>query len=486
MTQAAELETVLDSLNDAVYLHDPDGNMLYVNQAACDRLGYTEAELLSMSLRELDAPGARTKIAARVEELERRGELVFETTHLTHAGERVPIEINACRIMFRGDPAILSVARDITERKEREEALRSANQRLEAIIDASPDAIIVVDPEGIVETWNPAAERIFGWSAAEAVGSLNPIIPVEKREEFHGFLDRIQAGDTITSVETVRQTKGGEMIHVNLSTAAIRDSDGNVTGIMGILQDISERKAYESAIEQTNEQLRVLNRITRHDIRNDLNVVFGWSQELDDHVDDEGMAILDRIQNTSKHVIDLTKTVRDFVEGIGTDEQPELRSVNLYQVIEAEVAKRRDLYPAATFDRKGEAPEVTVEANELLSSVFRNILNNAVQHNPADQPVVTIDCEVDQATVTVSIADNGPGIPNGQKDAIFGRSEDGLDDPAAGVGLYLVDELVESYDGAVWVKDNEPAGSVFVVELPRAEANSPAVQGDQRGDEHAH
>ncbi|RDZ94582.1 hybrid sensor histidine kinase/response regulator, partial [Haloferax sp. Atlit-6N] len=115
-----------------------------------------------------------------------------------------------------------------------------------------------------------------------------------------------------------------------------------------------------------------------------------------------------------------------------------------------------------------EIPEAEVRANELLTSVFRNLLNNAVQHNDKETARVSIDGDVRSETVVVRVADNGPGIPDGQKDAVFGRTEAGLDDPAAGVGLYLVDTLVSQYDGSVSLKDNEPEGTVAVVELPRA------------------
>jgi signal transduction histidine kinase len=108
---------------------------------------------------------------------------------------------------------------------------------------------------------------------------------------------------------------------------------------------------------------------------------------------------------------------------------------------------------------------VSVLADEMLDSVFRNLLKNAVQHNDKELPEVRVSASVDERTVTVRIADNGPGIPEERRHSIFGKGETGLDSEGTGLGLYLVESLVDSYDGDVRIEDNDPEGAVFVVEL---------------------
>jgi signal transduction histidine kinase len=117
----------------------------------------------------------------------------------------------------------------------------------------------------------------------------------------------------------------------------------------------------------------------------------------------------------------------------------------------------------------GGVPDVDVLANEMLGSVFRNLLNNAVQHNDAETPVVEVDCDVRAEDVIVRVADNGPGIPDEQKERIFEKDRKGIGSSGTGMGLYLVRTLVEGYGGDVRVEDGEPSGSVFVVRLPRAD-----------------
>ncbi|XGI84442.1 ATP-binding protein [Halorutilales archaeon Cl-col2-1] len=222
----------------------------------------------------------------------------------------------------------------------------------------------------------------------------------------------------------------------------------------------------EERIENERDELALLNRIVRHDIRNDMNLVLGWGDMLRDHVDDEGEEYLETVLSTSEHVVDLTKTARDFVDAIEKEEEIDLRPVSLTSVLKETVESRRQTYDEAEFE-SGEIPKVEVRANDLLSTVFRNLLNNAVQHNDKETPRVEVSAEEKDVEVVVSVADNGLGVPDTQKESIFGRGEKGLESEGTGIGLYLVDTLVDEYGGDVWVEDNEPEGSVFKIKLPK-------------------
>jgi PAS domain S-box-containing protein len=138
---------------------------------------------------------------------------------------------------------------DITERKRTEQALRETTQTLEAVIQASPLPIFAVDRERIVKTWNPAAERTFGWSAQEAIGRRYPAIPKEKMDEADALFSRaLESG--LTEVETLRQRKDGSLIDVSISAAPLRDSRGNINGVMAVLTDITDRKKAEEELRK--------------------------------------------------------------------------------------------------------------------------------------------------------------------------------------------------------------------------------------------
>jgi PAS domain S-box-containing protein len=152
-----------------------------------------------------------------------------------------------------GRTGILSVTNDITERKRIEAVLHETNQTLEALIAASPLAIVIVDPAGLIRLWNPAAESIFGWKAEEVLGKPNPIVPPEKLEEVLDLQKRITDGcETVLGLEVTRRRKNESPIQVSLSTAALHGNDGTVTGVMAIIEDITERKQAAAALHQRN------------------------------------------------------------------------------------------------------------------------------------------------------------------------------------------------------------------------------------------
>ncbi|WP_096592957.1 sensor histidine kinase [Halorubrum ezzemoulense] len=228
-----------------------------------------------------------------------------------------------------------------------------------------------------------------------------------------------------------------------------------------------DRADPEERLKRQRDDLQLLNQVMRHDIRNDLQLVGAYAELLDDHVDEEGREYLDVIKRNTQGAVSLTTAVRDLAE-VMLREDAEPSRVALDRVLSQQVEEVRSAYSEAVFTVEGSYPEVEVVGDEMLSSVFRNLLRNAVQHNDETPPKVTVSATVDEGegVAEVRVADNGPGIPEGQRDEIFGKGEKGLDSPGAGIGLYLVRSLVEIYGGGVWVEDNEPRGAVFVVRLP--------------------
>ena len=223
----------------------------------------------------------------------------------------------------------------------------------------------------------------------------------------------------------------------------------------------------EARLKRQRDDLRLLNQVMRHDIRNDLQLVEAYAELLDDHVDEEGESYLEVIKENTESAVGLTTTVRDLSR-VMLREDVEPEGVALDRVLSQQVEEVRSSYGEAVFTVDGTIPSVEVLADEMLGSVFRNVLRNAVQHNDETLPVIDVTARVDDAdqAAVVRIADNGPGVPPPQREEIFGKGEKGLDSPGAGIGLYLVRSLVEGYGGEVWVEDNEPKGAIFVIRLP--------------------
>jgi PAS domain S-box-containing protein len=253
----------------------------------------------------------------------------------------------------------------------------------------------------------------------------------------------------------------GSVRWVQVRQALVRNRAGAVTEVVGIATDITEQKRRE-------QELEMLNRIVRHDIRNDMAVMLGWAEILEEHVDDEGRAHLERILDSGERVVELTEVARDYAETVVSNASLAVGPTPLRPALETELSLREGSFPEAEFVPPDTVPDVDVIANSMLGSVFRNLLNNAVQHNDSDTPVVEVTCESRDGAVEVRIVDNGPGISDAQKEDIFEKGEKGLDSAGSGIGLHLVQSLVSQYGGEVWAEDNEPRGTVFVVRLPKA------------------
>ena len=231
----------------------------------------------------------------------------------------------------------------------------------------------------------------------------------------------------------------------------------------------------ENRVSAVNDQLEVLTRLMRHDISNDIAVARGWATVLDDHVDDEGRAALERVTRACENVAELTDTAYDLVtvlSGDADDEENGLQTeaVDVLGVLDEEVRKLQDRYDGVevSVEYDTDLAGTTVVANELLRSVFGNLLSNAVAHNDSDPPRVSVSAEREGFRFRVRVADNGPGLPDDQKRTVFEKDVRGLDSGGTGIGLFLVRELVTRFGGSVHAVDNEPRGAVFVVDLPVA------------------
>ncbi|UVE50258.1 response regulator [Haloferax larsenii] len=338
---------------------------------------------------------------------------------------------------------------------------RRTQRKYERLVDNSPDEIGQISVTGEILAANETMATAFGVSQDELVGKqLSEFIPDDvAATRLKQSKRAITAGSAVTFQDSIG-VRHFHNIAVPLSTA------GEVDSVQLVTREITLQKRNEQELEQKTEKLTMINRIVRHDINNDVQLLMGWADIIRDHVDEAGMATVDRIDDTSSHIAELTAIARDFVESLEDDTEIDLEFVNLGRTIKSEVDKKRTAYEDATFV-VDELPVMRVRANELLTSVFGNILSNAIRHNDSAEPEVHVDFHETESDVVVEVADNGPGVPDDRKEEIFGKGRMGPKSPGTGVGLHLVYTLVDQYGGDVWVEDNEPRGSIFVVKLPK-------------------
>ena len=277
----------------------------------------------------------------------------------------------------------------------------------------------------------------------------------------------VETGEPTTVEHTHYDADGTERVH-EVHAAPIVDDEGEVVQLVESLIDTTERVASEQRLKRQRDELETLNQVLRHDIRNDLQLILAYSDILTDRVTADDETHVQTIRESAEHAIELTTTAREMSDVL-LDTDTSVGTVRLQPVLNGEVDNVRAAHDAASITVNGRIPDVAVAGNEMLGSVFRNLLKNAIQHNDKPVPEVTVSAVAEAETVTVQVADNGPGVPDEQKAEIFGKGETGLDSAGTGLGLYLVETLVSTYDGSVTVRDNDPEGAVFVVTLPRAE-----------------
>jgi PAS domain S-box-containing protein len=235
------LARVVESSDDAIVSKDLNGTIVSWNRAAERMFGYTAGEAIGRSIRMIipaDRQAEEDMVLGRI----RAGESIthFETIRQRKDGTLIPISLTVSPIHDDTGQVVgaSKIARDISER----EPAETARRRFASVVESSDDAIITKDLTSIITSWNPAAERMFGYTAAEAIGkSIRMLIPDELQGEEDVVLARIRAGENIDHYETVRQRKDGTRLNISLTVSPIRNAGGEIVGASKIARDVTER-----------------------------------------------------------------------------------------------------------------------------------------------------------------------------------------------------------------------------------------------------
>ncbi|WP_336360887.1 GAF domain-containing protein [Haladaptatus sp. ZSTT2] len=270
----------------------------------------------------------------------------------------------------------------------------------------------------------------------------------------------------------------GEYGVVNIGSVQPNAFDETDVSLAHILAANTEtalgRAKHEADLERQNDRLEFLNSLLRHDILNGMVVIQSRAQLLADRLSGDEQRHAETIDRWCVTIIDLVRHVRAMLDVFAGSTPVELHPINLSRVLLNEVDRVQSTYPDIEFS-VSVPDDVTVRANDLLSEVLGNVVSNAVEHNSSDDPSIDISVTTDDETATVRVADNGPGVPQAQKEAIFRRDETGhAKTSGTGFGLFFVDAMVSQYGGSIHVEDNDPTGAVFHLTFPLATVSSTA------------
>lgn len=235
----------------------------------------------------------------------------------------------------------------------------------------------------------------------------------------------------------------------------------------GVARWVAQRNRREARLEEQADQLGLLGRLIRHDIRNDMSVVKASASFAGEDPDEPVGEHLDHIQRTADHVVDLTETAHHLVQLVREGREVTDHRFELASVLETEVDQARLRWPEADIEVAGSIPEIAVRAHQLFPAVVRNLVNNAVQHHDGDEPRVVVEARARGDRLRLRVLDDGPGIPEQRRRKLF-ESPVRLDEGAGkGIGLAMVRMVVEQSGGSIHVEDNDPRGTVVEVRLPR-------------------
>ncbi len=347
---------------------------------------------------------------------------------------------------------------------------------LAAIVASSDDAIISKDLDGVIQTWNLGAERIFGFTAADAIGnSISIIIPPDRLHEETTVLSRVRAGDTVNHFETVRRRKDGTPVHISLTVSPIRHR-GQIIGASKIARDISEQRRLREEADEASRLKDEFLATLSHELRTPLNTVIGYASMLEKGLMGEAQRIraVEVIHRNAQTLAQLVGELLDTSRIITGKIRLDVRECDLSGLITEAVENIR---PSA--DAKNVAleaaipPAISIQADrDRLRQVMWNLLTNAVKFTPSRGKIqVRLTAEPDWVRLTVQ--DTGIGVAADVLPFIFQRffqveSGRSRDHGGLGLGLALSRSFVELHGGRIGASSAGPGrGTEVWVELPR-------------------
>ncbi len=492
--------TTLSSIGDAVIATDTHARVTFMNPSAERLTGWSLGDARGRDLIEvfhIVNEDTRALVESPVTKALRDGHVVGLANHtvlIARDGKEHPIDDSAAPIR---DPSgevlgVVLVFHDITERH----AADQIQARLVEIVESSDDAIAAKDLQGNITAWNKGAQRLFGYTAEEALGkSITLIIPPDRWDEEKKVLEKIRQGERIDHFETVRQCKDGSLVDISLTVSPLRNRKGEIIGASKIARDITERKRIQRQLqthlmneqalrleaENANRSKDLFLATLSHELRTPLNAIVGWmsilrSPQRTPEDLEEGLDVIERNTRIQMQLIEEVLDISRIVSGKLT---LNIQPCDFENTIRAALdsvrpaAAARDIALDVVIDPLAKAGACDPAR---LQQIVWNLLSNAVKFTPKGGRV-SVTLSRHESRTRIVVQDTGIGLSAEflpyvfqrfrQADSSTRRRFGGL-----GLGLSIVKQLVELHGGTVQAQSaGENQGSTFIVELPIAAVN---------------
>lgn len=495
LLEGKSLEWLLESATDAMIITDREGKIMLANPPVERIFGYPRQELIGKPMEILLPERFR-----QAHGFQRTGYFTqprargmgtgMELLGQRQDGSEFPVDVSLSPLKTEQGLLVMATIHDTTRRKQAEEALRESDARMRAIFDTAVDGIVTIDERGIIERFNPAAERMFGYSEAEVAGkNVSMLMPSPYHEAHDGYLAHyLQTGEKkIIGIgrEVAGLRKDGTTFPMELAVGETRQGERRM--FTGTVRDISERKQAEEQrallvheLESANEELKNFAYVVSHDLKAPLRAIGSladWlSADYADKFDAEG-------KEHMRLLVSRVYRMDSLIDGI-------LQYSRVGRVKETALPVDLDRLAREVIDLLAPPPNIAVTIENPLPTVvteptriqqvFQNLLSNAIKYMDKPAGKIRLGCVAEGREWKFSVADNGPGIEERHFDRIFQlfqtlNPRDKVE--GTGVGLSLVKKIVEMYGGRIWVESRMGEGSTFFFTLPRSKTNIHSNKG---------
>jgi PAS domain S-box-containing protein len=433
-----------------------EGQPLFVNPAFCSMLGFGEEELRGKHCVDFSPPEDAEKDWALFQKL-RAGEIdqyQLEKRYFRRDGSLVWGCLSISLLNSRPSPLVIAMVEDITDKKKAEEA----RFRHAAVIESSDDAIATGTLDGIIVSWNTGAQKIYGYTEAEAVGkAINMLVPPELADEENKILEMLRAGSRIEHFETVRVTKTGKRINVSLTISPIKDSSGRTVGCSGIARDITERKLADAALANVSRKLIEAQEQERTRIGRELHDDIGQrlallAFQLQQLHDDTFILpeVRSRMGEFQKQISEIATDIQSLSHELQSAKLQYLGIAGAMRSFCQEFGKQQKV--EIDFKAHDLPSPLSPDISLCLFRVLQEALHNAAKHSGVRQFEVRLWGTPDEIHLTVK--DSGAG---------FDRE---AAKESRGLGLISMDERLKLVKGTLSINSQPKRGTTIDARVP--------------------
>ena len=450
-------QNAIDELRDIFYVVSQDKQLERWNERLSAVTGYDDTEIASMEATDFFQPEDRQRVSDVIEAAFEAEESFAEITLLTKDGEEHQYAFKNARLERADGPdQIVGIGRDVTERKQREAQL----QRRTRAIEKAPVGISISDPDqedNPLIYVNDAFIELTGYPREEVLGQNCRFLQGENTDadRVARIRDAIDAREPV-SIELRNYRKDGSMFWNNLEIAPVCKEDDEVINYIGFQQDVTERK-------QRQRQLEILDRVLRHNLRNSMTVIRGEAETIHSKSSGEIAASAREIVNTSDQLLEIAEKERAITELLRRG--PDLKAIDVEPLLQRVASSLRSEHPDATIAI--DCPtDVTVQAPPEFEYSISELVTNAIIHNDSSSPDVAITVTRLDESTRIEVTDNGPRIPEMEREIIVGEVKETPVYHGSGLGLWFVKLVVSQSGGTVTFEKNSPTGNIVGLELP--------------------